>query len=153
MGGLAAAFEQDGVAALEAEGRDLHEGVRAGLEDHADDADRAGDAVELQAFVELDGGEGLADGVGQLDQAVDAGTDVGELAFVEFQPLEQRGREVALLGGVQVLLVGLEDLGSVLLQGLGDLVQRVVFHFRLDRRQPNRRRLRRRRTLRDFHFP
>ena len=96
VGRFGAAFEQEGVAALEAEGRDLHQGVRAGLEDHADHADRAGDAVELEALIHFDGGERLADRVGQLDEAVDAGTDVVELGLVEFESFEQRGGEVAL---------------------------------------------------------
>ena len=56
VGRFAAALEQDSVAALEAEGGDLYEGVGARLEDDADDTDGAGDFVERQVGVELGGG-------------------------------------------------------------------------------------------------
>ena len=70
--GLGAAFEQDGVAAFEAQGRNLHQGVRPGFEDDADDADGAGDLVEFQPLSSSVARQGLADGVWQVDQAFDA---------------------------------------------------------------------------------
>ena len=152
VGRFGAALEEAGVAGFEAEGGDLDEGVGAGLEDDADDADGAGDAVELEVGVHFDGGEGAADGVGELDEAVDAGTDVVELGLVEFEAFEQRGGEVALPGGGQIAFVGGDDLGGPVLQSLGNLGQGGVLDFGLDGPQPDRSRLRRRRTLGCFHF-
>ncbi len=88
FGRFAAAFEQDGVAAFETERGDLHECVRAGFEDDADDADGAGDFVEFEAGVELGRGDCAADGVGQCGELFDAGDGLGDFGFVELQAFE-----------------------------------------------------------------
>ena len=76
----------------------MHQGVRAGLENHADNAYGATDLVKLQAGVKLGGGQNPADRIVELNKALDSGDGLGEFAFVELQPLQQRGGQIVLLG-------------------------------------------------------
>ena len=87
--------------------------VRACLEDDADDTDGAGDAAHTQPFVELAVEQHGADGVGQLDEVVDASADVVELVLVELEALDDGGCNAAFLGGRKVSLVGFEDSSCV----------------------------------------
>ena len=50
-GGFASSLEQGGIAGLEAQGGDLHQGVGPGFKDHADHADGHGHAVEVELVV------------------------------------------------------------------------------------------------------
>ena len=108
---LAAALEEAGVAALEAERGDLDEGVGAGLEDDADDAEGAGGALEDEAGRELGAELEAADGVGERSEGGEAFEEAVELAGVErkaggerrVEPLRGGGGEVLAVGGVDLL--------------------------------------------------
>ena len=81
--GFAAALEQRRVAAFQAQPRDLHQCVGAGLEHHADHPDGAGDAVQIQPRRQLPAERDFAQRIGQGDQGIDAGTHVGQLRVVK----------------------------------------------------------------------
>jgi hypothetical protein len=53
VGGLAAAFENSGIAGFDGEGGDVRDDFGTGFEDDEEDADGAGDAVEEEIVVEL----------------------------------------------------------------------------------------------------
>ena len=106
MEGLRTALEDGAVAALDAERRDLHERVGASLEDDADDADGAALAHEREPLVELAAQEHATHWVGQVDETVDARTDVSELVVVKAQALDDGGGDAVLLGSCEVLGVG-----------------------------------------------
>ncbi len=50
---LTAAFQQYGIAALQAEGRDLHQCIRAGLENNANHPDGAGYPIQFQSLIQF----------------------------------------------------------------------------------------------------
>ena len=130
--GLAAALEDGAVAALEAQGRDLHERVGTRLEDDADHADGAAHAHQREALVELAGEQRATDRVGQADGVVDAGADVGQLVLVEAQALDHGRGHAVSLGGGEVPRVGGKDRVAVGEQRLLDVGECGIAH--LDRR-------------------
>ena len=87
----------------------MHERVGACLEDDADDADGAGDALQSQSLVELAVDQNRANGVGQRDEIGDAGDDVIELVLIEFQSFHDGGGDAVFLGSCEVFSVGGED--------------------------------------------
>ena len=104
---------QAGVAALEAERGDLHEGVGARLEDDADDAERARGALEDEVRRELGAELDAADGVGEGGEGGEAVEKAGELPFVEGEAGGEGRVEPLRGGGGEVLAVRGEDLPCV----------------------------------------
>ena len=66
--GFPAALEQGGIAAFQAQGRNLHQGIGAAFKNNADHANGAGNAVQVQARGQLPAQGGAADGVRQRAQ-------------------------------------------------------------------------------------
>ena len=106
---LAAALEQDGVAALPGQPHDLHQRVGARLEHHAEQAQRAAHPLQHQPVVELAPQGHLPDEIGHGRQLLEPVADAVELGRVEPQALDQRRGDAFGLGARQVLGVHLED--------------------------------------------
>ena len=81
----------------------------AALEDHAHHADGTGDAVQGQPWRQLAAEGGLADGIGQVGQRMEAVQHGMKLFLAEAEALHQRcGQTIAFSGG-KVDLIGGED--------------------------------------------
>ena len=127
--GLAPALEQHGVAALEGQGGNLHQRVRATLEDHADHADGAGNPVQLHPLGQLTGKGGLPDGVGQLRQGTETLRHSAQLLLAEFQPTQKRCGQLLPFSGGEVLAVGCKNGFAPGTKGIGHGQQRSVAFF------------------------
>ena len=141
---LASPLQECCIAGLKAQRRDLHQGVRARLEDHADHADRYRDPVELEPIIQFGGRLCLPDGIGLARHAAHAHHDLADqLGLVHLQTLHQRVRQLAFLQQLrrrlQILTVRLEDPRRVPLQCLRDGLQRRVPLGLGSLRQPQRR--------------
>ena len=108
-GGLRAALEDRAVAALDAEARDLDQGVGTGLEDDAYHPDGTAHPRELQPLVELATQQHPSDRVRQVGETVESCADVCKLVLVEAQaPCHGRSHAPLPCGG-EVPGVGGED--------------------------------------------
>lgn len=127
--GFPAALEQGGVAAFQAQGCNLHQGIGAAFKNNADHADGAGNAVQVQARGQLPAQGGAADGVRQRAQRPQALHHGVELLLPKAQALHQGRGQPFLLGAPEILLVCLEDLRPVLQEGFRHGVQGSVALF------------------------
>ena len=121
--GLLSTLENGTVAALEAEGGDLYQGVGARLKDDPDDADRHADALEDESCVQLPLQKCPSDRVGEGDELIDPFADICELGLVEDKPLHDGLRDARLFGRPTVLCVCGKDRLLLCLQGLADRAQ------------------------------
>ena len=125
-----AAFQDGAVAALQAQGGNLDEGIGACFEDDADDADRAGDAVEREALVEFAGKGDIAERIRKRHEACEFFGDVRKLRFVEFEAFLDRSRDACFLGKGQVFSIGFEDFFFMRIQRFADEGERLVSRFK-----------------------
>ena len=125
LGGGGAA-QDDRVAGLQAQSCGVDRNVRPGLVDDGDDAERDADLADVQTVGQAPPVDDLADGVGQRGDLRDGGGDRGDASEIEPQAVEEGVAQAGLVSGVHVALVGGEDLGRALDQGLGDREQRGV---------------------------
>ena len=131
-GRLGAALHEDGVARLQAEGGDLHQGVGPRLEDHAEDADGHAHLEEPQPVVDLGGALGLPQGVLHGGDAAHALHGALVLARGQVEARHQRLAQLAagrqLLRVPAVSGVGLQHRLALRLQGPGDRLEAGVAH-------------------------
>ena len=104
-----AAAQNRRVAALEAEGAGIRRHAGTALVDDADDAERHGDTLDLEAVGAVEGGHDATDGVGQRRDGVESVGDAGDPALVEKQAIHEGGRGAALARLAHVAGVGGED--------------------------------------------
>ena len=109
VGGGAAAAQDDGVAALEAEAGGVDGDVGAGLVDHADHAHRDAHLADLQAVGEGGAAHDLADRVGQGGDVAQGLGDGGEAGRVEAQAVLEAVGHAVLAAAGEVALVGRDD--------------------------------------------
>ena len=103
------AAQDDGVAALEAQGGGVARDVGAALVEEQDDAQRHAALLDPQAVGADVAFEGLADRVDLCRDLLDAVGHRGDLLRVELQPVDERRVELRGLGGLDVLGVGVEQ--------------------------------------------
>ena len=125
-----AAFQDGAVAALQAQGGNLDEGIGACFEDDADDADWAGDAVEREALVEFASKGDIAERIRKRHEACEFFGDVRKLRFVEFEAFLDRSRDACFLGKGQVFSIGFEDFFFMRIQRFADEGERLVSRFK-----------------------
>ncbi|GJD59703.1 hypothetical protein IFDJLNFL_5634 [Methylobacterium dankookense] len=125
-----AGAQDRGVAGLEAERPGIGGDVGAALEDHADHAERHGDALDQQAVRPLDRRELPPDRIGQGADLLDRVGDAGEALLVEGEPVDQRLAMAGGLRGGDVAGVLAQDLGSAGTDALGDGAQRDILRLR-----------------------
>ena len=116
VGAVRASAQDDGVAGLEAQPGRIRADVGAALVDHADDADRCGDAAEVQAVRAGPFGQRAGERVGKGGDLLQARCHGFEAGRGEQETVLQRG---AASEGGGVGFVGGEDGGSGGAQGGG----------------------------------
>ena len=131
---FAAALEDDAVAALYTERRDLHQRIRSRFEDDADHADRACHLCQHEIIVEFALQQLSEKRIFQVDEVVYACHARGKLVVVELQPVYDRVGKGAFLCSCEVSLICFEDLGLVCRQRLCDRLQRAVSRIFAERR-------------------
>ena len=122
MTAFAAAAQDDGVAALEAKGRSVRANVRAAFVDHADHADRHGNALDAEAVGAFEGRELAADGVGQFGDFFQRLGHALDAVFGQAQAVDEAFRLLAFHAG-DVLAVRIEQLWRRFAQRLGGFAQ------------------------------
>ena len=106
---FAPALQQDGIAAFDAKGSDLDERIRAAFENDADHADRADDAVKVQAFRDLGGNRRGTDRIRQENQGMQSVAYLFQLVRSELQAVQKGSRKAFLLRTAEILPVGGKD--------------------------------------------
>ena len=114
--GFPTALQDGAVAAFQAQGGNLHQGVRARFENDADHADRAAETPQFQALVQLARQLLHAQGIGKGNELLDACDHVRQLNLVELQALHHGSRNARFLGRGHILRIRSEN-------GIGPLAQ------------------------------
>src|SRR5690606_27808955 len=105
-----AALQKHTVPALETESRYLDKSIGPRFEYNSDRPDGTGHPVKFKAIVKFSCLKCFAHRILKPDEAVDARYYVGELRFVEFEPFQQRHRQILSFASPQVFLVCTEYL-------------------------------------------
>ena len=130
MEGFLAAAQDTGRAGLEAQGGCVHGDIGARFVNDADDAH--GHAAQADAQAVRPGAlpEHLADGVGQGSDLATALCDAGDAVCGQGQAVDEAFVETVCPSGVDIDLVGGQDLVGVLDEGVGDGGEAGVFGAR-----------------------
>ncbi len=120
------AAQQDRVAGLQAEGGGVHGDVGAGLVDDADHAEGDADLAQVDAVGQGRAAHHLTDRVGQRGHVPYIGGDGPDALRGEGEPVDDALARPGLAGPLDVLRVGLDDLGGPHFEGVRDGQQRVV---------------------------
>ena len=126
---LATALEQHGIAALERQRRNLYQRIRAALENHADDPNRAGHAVHFQPRRDFVRHRRRADGVGQIRQRAKPVRHGAQLLFAEFQPAKQGRCQPVRLRLMNIRRVRRKNIRLMIFQRLRHPQKRRVSRF------------------------
>ena len=108
--GLAASFQDDAVAALDAKAGDLHERIRSGFEDDTDDSDRTRLLRQDQPGVEFPLKKYSEQRVVHIDQIIDPVDTAADLLAVEPEPAAQRPGKLHRFRPFKIHFVRLQDL-------------------------------------------
>ena len=123
-----AAAQDDGIAALQAEGGGIGGDIGPRLVDDADDTEGDAHAPDLQTVGAPPHAGDFTDRVGEGGDFTQAGGHGAHPFFIEGEAIEHRRREALGATGAQILFVGGEQGGDILLQCHGHAAE----HFILD---------------------
>ena len=129
------AAQQAGVAALEAQARDVDRHVRARLVDDQEHAERHAHLLHVEAVGQPPARDDLAHGIVQRGHGAHRLAEREHALAVERQPVEQRARLTGGARGGEILGVGLDDRGRVALDRERDLLERRILGAAAERRQ------------------
>ncbi len=93
--------------------------VGAGFVDHADNAKRGGDALDMQAVRAVPFGQDATDRVLLLGDLAQRVNDPAQAGVVQAQAVSHGGRDAALVGRIEVQRVGVEDFLPAAPDGIG----------------------------------
>ena len=129
VGRRRASAQQHRVAGLQRQPECVDRDVGPALVDDADDAERDALLTQLKAVGQRAPAQHLADRVGQAGDLTQSGGDAVDALGIQRQPVEHGVRRARSPGGVEISLVGGQDLVHLRKHGVGSGMQRAVLGF------------------------